>query len=255
MRKLVLAGVLVALGVGAPAARAATVSVNGTTVVFDAVPGEANDPQGTAGADGRVFINDEVTLIPGPGCAQFGSPTGVFCDVPGLTALAFQLGDGNDHFGGIPGLAAAQVVADGGPGDDDLAGDRVDGGSGNDTLRGDSGVQSFNGGSGRDQLLGQGGRDRLSGGSGNDSIQGQGRLSGGSGRDDIDTRPSGVSRKITSLLFGGSGSDFFHTGNHAKDIVDCGKGRDFVSTSRVDGGSDRKRDRFKRSCERRYISR
>jgi Ca2+-binding RTX toxin-like protein len=235
-------------------ASAATVSVNGTTLVYDAAPGEANAPQGTAGADDRVNLNDGVTLTPGPGCQQFGSPTGVFCDVPGMTALVFHLGDGTDRIG-ISGRSGAQLVVDGGPGDDDLNGDRVDGGSGNDTLRGDSGVQSFNGGPGRDQLLGQGGRDRLSGGSGDDSIQGQGRLSGGSGRDDIDTRPNGVSRKITSRLFGGSGSDIFHTGNHAKDIVDCGKGKDFVSTGRVDGGSDRKRDRFKRSCERRYISR
>jgi Ca2+-binding RTX toxin-like protein len=252
--RLALSVAALLLVLAAPAG-AATVSVSGTTLVFEAAPGETNEPEGSAGLDERVNLNDGVTLTPGPGCQQFGSPTGVFCDVPGMSALVFHLGDGNDRFGGLAGRSGAQVIVDGGAGDDDVGGDRVEGGSGNDTLRGESGVDVFNGGSGRDQLLGQGGRDRLSGGSGNDYIQGQGRLSGGSGQDDIDTNPTGVSRKITSRLFGGAGWDRFNTGNHARDIVDCGKGRDIVSTGRADGGSDRKRDRFKRSCERAYISR
>jgi Ca2+-binding RTX toxin-like protein len=97
---------------------------------------------------------------------------------------------------------------DGAGGDDQLAGN-----SGKDLLVGGSGADKLSGGAGKDRLTGNGGNDRLKGGKGND------RLKGGSGH---------------NRLFGGPGKDRLDGVNGEVDLLNCGRGRDFVRADRSD---------------------
>jgi Ca2+-binding RTX toxin-like protein len=108
--------------------------------------------------------------------------------------------------------------------------DTITGLGGNDTLYGDAcpgqapasrraassalaGNDRLIGGAGNDRLYGSGGRDTLEGGRGRD------RLVGGKGRD---------------ALKGGAGNDTLVAKDGARDVVDCGKGRDTVRADRRD---------------------
>jgi Ca2+-binding RTX toxin-like protein len=111
-------------------------------------------------------------------------------------------GQGDDSIAGLPGGGGF----DGGPGDD-----RLTGGPRNDSLYGNSGRDVIRGGGGRDNVVGSGGADDLDGGTGND------RLLGGGGAD---------------LLRGGAGRDRVESAEArdlgerpARDRVNCGAGR------------------------------
>jgi Ca2+-binding RTX toxin-like protein len=139
--------------------------------------------------------------------------------------------DGNDTLRGGPGDdrlsgAAGADALDGGTGDDTLRGgagvDALAGAAGDDELSGDGGIDTLTGGAGADHLIGGTGDDRLEGGSGADV------LSGGSGRDVL-LGGTGAGR-----LFGGNGDDRLDSANHARDVVDCGAGRDRVTADPED---------------------
>jgi len=100
-----------------------------------------------------------------------------------------------------------------------------------DTLRGTPGGDRLLGRGGRDRLFGLGDRDcldggqradRLIGGRGADTLTGRGgsdRLNGGSGRD---------------VLRGGVGRDRLGARGNARDVVDCGRGRDVAVVDAAD---------------------
>jgi hemolysin type calcium-binding protein len=123
----------------------------------------------------------------------------------------------------------------GGPGDDTMragaGGDLVVGDAGNDRESGQSGADVMRGSAGRDLLRGGGGADRLSGGSGRDVLlggPGDDRLNGGRGNDRIDTGGG------HNVVHAGPGNDAIDARNGARDVVDCGRGRDRVRADRRD---------------------
>ena len=92
--------------------------------------------------------------------------------------LTFLGGDGNDMLQVIesePGFTLP-IQADGGAGDDSLAGGSADdtllGGAGNDTLKGNGGDDSITGGLGNDNVQGGAGKDVFTADPGDDSING-----------------------------------------------------------------------------------
>ena len=232
--RAILAGIMV-LALAAPA-QAATVSVSGTSVLFAAAPGEANNVRVTFGP-ASVIIQDRTAPAPGAGCvaADFN---GVSCTRAVGSTIVLLFGDGNDQMTASPSTSAGTSF-------------RIEGGTGNDKLWGGRDRDSIKGGAGNDTLYGEGAKDVLDGGAGKDRIQGQGTLKGGAGNDFIDTIfGDGGSRSIVSKLFGGAGNDRFVTGNGAKETVDCGSGNDQVTWTLPTGRRDR-RDRAKRNCEHR----
>ena len=80
-------------------------------------------------------------------------------------------------------------------------------GSGNDVLRGTSGPATLRAGSGNDALYGSGGGDRINGESGSD------KLYAGAGPD---------------IILGGYGGDTIYANDGYTDIIDCGRGYDWV---------------------------
>jgi Fibronectin type III domain/RTX calcium-binding nonapeptide repeat (4 copies)/Domain of unknown function DUF11 len=82
-----------------------------------------------------------------------------------------------------------------------------------DVLRGTAGRDRLDGRGGNDVLWGLGGVDILLGGAGND------RLIGGAGKDQ---------------LLGGAGNDRLEARDHARDVVNCGPGKDTAVVDRVD---------------------
>jgi hypothetical protein len=95
-----------------------------------------------------------------------------------VRSVRVRAGGGDDTVHVRFGLPA---TIQGGPGDDDLFGNRgsdsigggtgnddIDGGAGNDSLRGGGGEDTLAGGNGIDLINGDGGRDRLTGGAGTD---------------------------------------------------------------------------------------
>jgi hypothetical protein len=126
------------------------------------------------------------------------------------TALYVRGAGGDDTIVGGTIPARGRVHAEGGPGNDALIAPRggigasLSGGPGNDLITG----ARFD-----DVLLGGPGRDRIRGGGGADII------TGGTGADRI---------------WGGAGRDLLEIRDVARDIVDCGTGRDSVNTDRHD---------------------
>jgi Ca2+-binding RTX toxin-like protein len=233
--KVLLAGIML-LVLAAPA-RAATVGVSGSSVMFSAAPGEANNVRVSFGA-GNVVIQDTAAPTVGPGCAA-AEFNGVNCPRTAGTSIVLRFGDRDDKMSPTPSTPAGTSF-------------RIDGGGGKDVLWGGRGRDNISGGAGNDLLYGQGGKDVVSGGAGKDRLSGQGILNGGAGNDFIDVLLGDTgSRSIVSKLFGGAGKDHFITGNGAKETVDCGSGTDQV-TATLPTGRREKKDTIKRNCEHRY---
>ena len=161
-------GPLVALAAlaAAPAAHAATLTVEDGVLAYTAAPGENNDVEIYPGnLPGSIAVFDYMGNIePGTACVSLPEPfflpelvmayecpgvdTGVAVELGDLDDFAWvdvdvpvtgSAGDGSDFL--VGGFAADQL--DGGPGDDGLLGgmgsDRLTGGDGNDELLGDYG--------------------------------------------------------------------------------------------------------------------
>ena len=119
---------------------------------------------------------------------------------------------------------------------------------GDDTLRGTAGADGITGFGGADTISGLGGSDSLtgdgqldfgldggdtiSGGAGNDRLLGFGgadRLDGGRGADIIDAQEFPDHPPGEDTVRGGRGNDTVYAKDGAKDKIDCGSGRDWVS--------------------------
>lgn len=136
---------------------------------------------------------EEVWFLGGPGedILMASGPVGPFpSDVGGPSALRFRAdgGDGNDHLAG--GLGPATLA--GGRGDDSLRSmgpASMTGGKGDEYIFGGSGDDRIAAGAGKDYVDGRGGRDRISGGAGDDRLKGgpaRDRVDGGGGHDECD---------------------------------------------------------------------
>src|SRR3954452_5309372 len=142
-----------ALALQAPAAFAGTASVEGGTLSFRAAPGEVNDfALGFFDDDQAYRLSDRTgPVTAGPGCTQESS--GALCPGAGVTAVAIDLGDGDDMgsaAGGPP-----PITMHGGPGNDVLSGlGTLAGDEGDDYLVAGAGHHEdvFIGGPGHDQI-------------------------------------------------------------------------------------------------------
>jgi RTX calcium-binding nonapeptide repeat (4 copies)/WD40-like Beta Propeller Repeat len=132
------------------------------------------------------------------------------------------------------GLAGDDTI-DSNPGDKfkwGWGGDRdlVWGGSGDDHIRTGPSADLIYGGPGADTLDGDAEADAIFGGAGDDVLRGDSyhdRLDGGRGHD---------------RLIGGAGVDLLMAADGARDVLECGRGRDRATVDRF--------DRVKRDCER-----
>ena len=120
------------------------------------------------------------------------------------------------------------------------------GGPGADTLMGTKGSDKLLGRGSSDWIDGRGGKDVIRGGRGSDNVLspaigqldgggGADLRSGGPGGDDLNDGP--FSDASVDRLMGGDGNDFLISANGpvARDIVDCGAGRDdFAAVDRKD---------------------
>jgi Ca2+-binding RTX toxin-like protein len=91
-----------------------------------------------------------------------------------------------------------------------------------DHLTGTNKADVINGLGGNDVIHALGGNDTVNGGTGNDTIfggAGNDKLTGGPGKDKI---------------YGGAGADTIHVRDGARDVVDCGTGKDTVYADRSD---------------------
>jgi hypothetical protein len=152
------AGAALAVLALAPAADAATVSMNGSTAVFSAAPGEVNDLNVQINSDGSFQyydVNNAVTPTPPLACEASSGGHAVDCP-PGATAFDLELGDGNDKANVSNSGASFPVTLAGGDGDDELR------------SRGPSDI--FQGGAGNDWMYGSGAYDLYAGGPGDDLI-------------------------------------------------------------------------------------
>ena len=146
-RAALLAAVCIVLG-AAPAAHAATASVEGDVVRVVAAPGEANqltltsDLTLSGGLAGVAVYDAGAPIVPGPGCTP--ADFGVTCATAGPPAIDVDAGDLGDSVI-VAGSAAARLV--GGDGDD-----RLTGGDGADILLGGTGSDFADGGAGADSI-------------------------------------------------------------------------------------------------------
>jgi len=160
-------------------AGAGTLTRNGSTLLFTGSPGERNDVEvGIVSTPDFYDISDRATTMgsdPSWGCDS-GS-----CNVPGISSLQVDLGDGDDKFQGA--LRTVPTTVNGGDGNDDLGGNgaTVHGGPGDDIVHG--------------YPTGPGGSNYLDGGPGDDVIDPY------SGPDTIDCTGGGNDR-ITEILSG-----------------------------------------------------
>jgi hypothetical protein len=232
MRTWILAITLV-LAFAVPA-RAATLSVNGNSVVYEAAAGETNDPS-IQSSEGKIYAyQNSGTLAAGAGCfPDPDNPGTIDCPASGITSVLVNLGDGNDELQVSSGIGANL------PSGISL---KVDGGAGKDTIYGTKRNDVLIGGTGADLLYGGGGKDTIDGGGGNDSVHGQGIVRGGAGDDFLVLFYENF--RVPSKVSAGSGNDRILGGNKVRDTVDCGTGsRDQFTTT-----DKRGTDKFRR-CE------
>jgi Ca2+-binding RTX toxin-like protein len=193
-------------------ATAATASLAGSTLTYDAAPGEANHLTVDFAAPSTYTLTDTgAPISPASGCEAV-TANQARCTVRVTTRLlAVSLGDGND-FVQLPAQVHNQLtdlLVHGGPGDDEL-----------------------NGGGFSENLAGEEGNDTIRGGGGNDVISGGTDYAAYSEgifgtRDPVSAVASG-----NDTLEGGPGGDTIWDGDFGPggpDVIDGGSGRDFVT--------------------------
>ncbi|MEA2170586.1 MAG: hypothetical protein QOF76_3886, partial [Solirubrobacteraceae bacterium] len=178
-RILIAVAAVSAVAAFTPAAHAATITYDGTTLVYTDDGGEANDVIAAEGfTDGYVKFQEYGQAqinFPADKCQVAGD--GVECQTP--TALRVGLAGGDDEYSlgfGFPNIPADISAGDG---NDTIKDDyavarniKVDGGAGNDTIEGYKGDDTLIGGPGDDTLKGGAGKDTVQGGDGNDILEG-----------------------------------------------------------------------------------
>ncbi len=208
MRRAALYGLaaLLAAAMAAPAARGATITVNG----FTADPGEVNSVTVVRDGDAWVYADPGADLNPLGDCTTSGDT--VRCPAAGITNLTVDLGDGDDEANINAPTISTLLLGRGGD-------DRITGGGGADVMVGGIGSDTLNGGAGDDMLTAEDVQNAstasanvLDGGPGADLLY------GAAGADD---------------LRGGDGDDRELRGFAGNDVVDGGSGADTLS-----GGDD-----------------
>ncbi len=171
-RALIIALLLCALGVLAPASASASTAVIGNgTLSYFAASGEANVLTVQLSGGDYVLSDSGASITASSGCRTL-TVHQVVCGAAPVQSIYVDAGDGNDAVA-IDAPTPARVA--GGPGDD-----RLYGGSSNDVLYGGSGNDVLDGRGGHDFLYGDAGDDRLYAGYG-----AAGQLSCGDGADAV----------------------------------------------------------------------
>jgi Ca2+-binding RTX toxin-like protein len=224
-KRVQLMTLLAALAIAGPAS-AATISYEGTTLVYTASPGQADHVLLSLAPDdsGRLAIQNGHSDLTGPAdrCEDHSGGYGnsyLWCDAP--QSIRADLGDGDDYwstFDDAP--AAAAETVDGGAGNDELEGSgTLRGGAGNDKLTGTLAPHddSFDGGDGNDIVDGKGGNDHILGGAGDDTVRGDHYedagsdvIDGGPGLDTLDEDYSSRfsdSDPLVDISIDGGGAD------------------------------------------------
>jgi Ca2+-binding RTX toxin-like protein len=215
---LAIAAVLAA-GALPSAAAATTVELHDGLLAIQDADGVANDLDVRQLSLVEYEVFDEAgSLVPGVGCGALSDAL-VRCAGQALS-VRVDAGAGDD-FVGLWDIRVP-VRADGGDGDDALAGgaasDQLSGGAGDDSLSGAAGDDRLSGEVGGDFAEGVGGADTLVGGDGDDI------LAGGGGSGDVVTGGDG-----RDLAYGGAGDDQIDGGG-GDDALVGGKGRDDIGT-------------------------
>jgi Ca2+-binding RTX toxin-like protein len=148
-------------------ASAALLSTSGTTVYYQADPGEQNDVLVGAGSllGQSVFTftdNDAIPMNIGTGMCAVVNGVGM-CPLSGLAAIVVDTRDQNDSI-------QVATAGSGGLGPPHLPATLI-GGDGNDELMGGIAMDTLKGGNGRDSLRGRLAADWYKGGRGSDTLQ------------------------------------------------------------------------------------
>jgi RTX calcium-binding nonapeptide repeat (4 copies) len=167
----------------APAAHAATASVEGDALRVTAGRGEANGlAVFTDLGSGALIVSDRGApdaLTAGPGCSDTRSFGSISCQTAGVARIELDAGDLDDQ-AMVEAFLPARL--NGGDGDDTLHGGPAD-----DELLGGPGDDHATGHEGADRVLGDTGSDTADGGPGDDSLEVRDRLADtvwcGRGRD------------------------------------------------------------------------
>lgn len=204
----------------APAASASTVSVDGGVLLVTAAPGETNEvfvsqrvPPGSSATSEYAVKDSSAGTTPGAGCGPDptlppqGSP--VVCSASGVQSIVIRLGDGDDGAGHD--TSAVPISVYGEAGNDRIAlfstaGTLGDGGEGNDHLEGG---------------------DDLRGGPGADDISGARLLDGGEGNDVLRKTGGHASGRLSA----GAGDDSLQSDDGWADALQCGAGRDVITSA------------------------
>jgi Ca2+-binding RTX toxin-like protein len=210
LRSLLIAA-LAALLLAAPA-RAADVSLSGTTVTVAAAPGEANRITLTLGAGLVTVIDTGAALTAGGGCTPAGAGKAT-CAVATPAGATVTLGDGDDTVAVSGALAVTATDGDGN--------DSVSGGSADDVLVASAGADTYTGGGGLDTI-------DYSGRTAAVTLDLDGFADDGEAAEGDNVRP-GVERVV-----GGSGDDRL-TGSTGPDLLAGGPGDDELTGG---GGAD-----------------
>jgi RTX calcium-binding nonapeptide repeat (4 copies) len=169
----------------APAARAATISVEGDALRVVAGPGEVNavtiQAQPFASVIDVADYGAPDAIAAGARCAPTGAPGAVSCEAAGVARIEADLGDGDDE-------VALQTMLP----------TRLLGGDGNDVLYGSLGDDAIESGPGDDVASGDKGNDRVLGDIGADTVD------GGEGDDFLEVRD----RKTDEVWCGAGRRDF-----------------------------------------------
>lgn len=194
----IAAAVLASVAAVPAVASAGTIAVEGEALVFRAAPGEVNDLY--VNDEGGEIVFSDTPAVTGPaGLCDRGEyePAGLLRCPAQPRGVRIELGDGDDHLRlGSGWTLGVPIVADGGPGNDELNGyagpETFRGGDGNDTLKGNQGDDHLFGDAGNDVIEGGDGADEVRGGDGDDTVGGGGTaafadiIDGGAGRDTLD---------------------------------------------------------------------
>jgi hypothetical protein len=151
----------------APAAHAATATIEGDTLRLVAGPGELNGVTIHAEPFGAVIdVSDSGapdTMGAGSRCAPTGAPGAVSCEAAGVARIDVDLGDGDDY-GTLETMLPVHLLGGDGA-------DVIYGGLGDDLIETGPGDDQVFGDEGNDRVLGDTGRDTLDGGPGDDSLE------------------------------------------------------------------------------------
>lgn len=231
VRRTAVVGLLTTAGALtlAPSASAWTAGVEGTTLVVQADPGEANRIDVDVAPGGNLIVMDDAGVVRalGAGCSDPDEEGTATCARAGLTDVRIDAGDLDDTVS--VGEISLPVHVLGGDGNDQITtgsgDDTLDGGAGNDILDAGPGDDILLGGEGDDTLLGGSGNDRLDGAAGVDQIDGDlgdDRVTGGQGGDQIDAGAG------NDHVDGGPGDDQI-SGGDGDDILLGGDGQDRIT--------------------------